>query len=55
MAGGSSQLRGLTALVSQETGLPVYLAKNPETAVVEGAGRALESIETMAKTGIASR
>ncbi|MBX3728108.1 MAG: rod shape-determining protein [Candidatus Sumerlaeia bacterium] len=49
MAGGSSQLRNLPRLISQETGVPVYLAKNPETAIVEGAGRVLESLDTMQK------
>jgi rod shape-determining protein MreB len=49
MAGGSSQLRGLPELISRETGLPVYLAKNPETAIVEGTGRTLESFNVLAK------
>ncbi|MCC7393176.1 rod shape-determining protein [Candidatus Sumerlaeota bacterium] len=47
MAGGSSQLRGLQSLISRETGLPVYLCKNPETAIVEGAGRVLDSLDLM--------
>ena len=49
MAGGSSQLRGLPALISQETGVPVYLCKNPETAIVEGTGRTLDNLALMAK------
>lgn len=49
MAGGSSQLRGLQAIISRETGIPVYLSRNPETAVVEGAGHVLESLDLMAK------
>ncbi|MDK2973357.1 MAG: rod shape-determining protein MreB [Candidatus Sumerlaeota bacterium] len=53
MAGGSSQLRNLPLLISQETGVPVYLSKNPETAIVEGAGRVLESLDTMQKLEVA--
>jgi len=49
MAGGSSQLRGLPEMISQETGVPVYLCRNPETAIVEGTGRALESFEVLTK------
>ncbi len=49
MAGGSSQLRGLPDLVSQETGVPVYMAKNPETAIVEGTGHTLDSLEVMTR------
>ncbi len=52
MAGGSSQLRGLQAIISRETGLPVYLSRNPETAVVEGAGRVLESLDVMSKVEV---
>jgi len=55
MAGGSSQLRGLTSILSRETGLPVYLARNPETAVVEGAGRVLESMDLMSKVEVGGR
>ncbi len=49
MAGGSSQLRGLASLISQETGLPVYLCSNPETAIVEGTGKVLESLDIMGR------
>jgi rod shape-determining protein MreB len=55
MAGGSSQLRGLPELISRETGLPVYLAKNPETAIVEGTGRVLESFNVLAKLNSGKR
>lgn len=55
MAGGSSQLRGLPELVSQETGVPVYLCKNPETAIVEGAGKVLESVDVMSKLELSRR
>jgi rod shape-determining protein MreB len=55
MAGGSSQLRGLTTLISRATGLPVYLCKNPETAIVEGAGRVLDSLNLMQQIEVAVR
>ncbi|CAN5374988.1 rod shape-determining protein [soil metagenome] len=55
MAGGSSQLRGLQSLISRETGLPVYLCKNPETAIVEGAGLVLESLDLMKKLELSVR
>jgi rod shape-determining protein MreB len=44
MAGGGSQLRGLDELLAHETGLNVRLADNPETAIVLGTGKALDSV-----------
>lgn len=55
LAGGSSQLRGLASLLSRETGLPVYLARNPETAIVEGAGKVLESLDLMNRVSVVVR
>ncbi|MBI1291243.1 MreB/Mrl family cell shape determining protein [bacterium] len=55
MAGGSSQLKGLQSLISRETGIPVYLCKNPETAIVEGAGRVLDSLDLMHKVEVSVR
>ncbi len=49
MAGGSSQLRGLDTLLSTESGLPVYVCSNPETAVVEGTGKTLESLTLLSR------
>ena len=45
LAGGGALLRGLDQLVAQETGLPVHVAEDPLSAVVEGTGRALQEIE----------
>ncbi|HUT25745.1 MAG TPA: rod shape-determining protein [Sumerlaeia bacterium] len=50
MAGGGSQLRGMDTLLSSETGLPVRVAENPETAIVLGTGKQLESIDLMHQT-----
>lgn len=55
MAGGSSQLRGLDRMISRETGLPVFMCKNPETAIVEGAGLVLESLDLIHKIEVAVR
>lgn len=49
MAGGGSQLQGLDTLLHAETGLPVRLADNPETAIVLGTGKVLESLELLSQ------
>jgi len=45
LAGGGSLLRGLDALISKETMLPVRVAKNPLLCVVNGAGRVLDQLD----------
>ncbi len=45
LAGGGALLRGIDQLIAQETGLPVHVAEDPLSAVVEGTGRALQEIE----------
>lgn len=45
MSGGGSLLRGLTKLISRETGLPVNLAEDPLLCVVNGAGKVLENLD----------
>ncbi len=47
LAGGGALLRGLDNYLSEITGLPVLLAEDPLTAVVNGAGMALENIELL--------
>ncbi|MEC9468009.1 MAG: rod shape-determining protein [Actinomycetota bacterium] len=42
LAGGGSLLIGLAERIRAETGMPVWMAADPLTAVVEGAGRVLE-------------
>lgn len=49
LAGGGALLRGLPELLSQETDLPVNLAPDPLTCVVLGAGKYLESLDTIKK------
>jgi rod shape-determining protein MreB and related proteins len=45
MAGGGAMIRGLDALISQETSLPVRLDDDPLTCVVRGTGRILDDPE----------
>lgn len=45
MAGGGSLLNGLDTLIADETGMPVHLTEDPLTAVVIGAGLALDHFE----------
>ncbi|MFH1238668.1 MAG: rod shape-determining protein, partial [bacterium] len=49
LAGGSSLLRGIDKLLSQETGLPVNLANDPLTCVVKGTEMYLEEISRSPK------
>lgn len=49
LSGGSSQLRGLDKLLSDQTGLPVTIADDPLSAVAEGTGMVLREISTLAK------
>lgn len=43
LSGGGAMLRGLDALISKETGIPVHIAKDPLDCVAIGTGRSLES------------
>jgi rod shape-determining protein MreB len=43
MAGGGALLKGLDKLISEETGLPVHVADDPVTAVVQGTGKVLDN------------
>jgi cell shape determining protein, MreB/Mrl family len=47
MTGGGSLLHGLDRLISEETGIPTYLAEDPLSCVALGTGKALESLETL--------
>ena len=49
MVGGSSQLRGLDSLIASETDLTVRVTDNPDTAVVLGTGKSLDTIEILAR------
>ncbi|OZB34126.1 MAG: rod shape-determining protein [Ferrovum sp. 34-44-207] len=47
LTGGGALLRDLDRLLSEETGLPVWVAEDPLTCVVRGCGRALEEIDRL--------
>jgi rod shape-determining protein MreB len=47
LAGGGALLRNLDVLLREETGLPITLADDPLTAVVMGAGKALDEISLL--------
>src|SRR6266852_5897058 len=47
LAGGGALLKNLDALLREETGLPVFLAEDPLSSVVMGAGKALEELDIL--------
>ncbi|HHU31967.1 MAG: rod shape-determining protein [Zhaonellaceae bacterium] len=49
MTGGGSLLDGLDKLISEETGLPVYIADEPISCVALGTGKALSIINVLQK------
>jgi rod shape-determining protein MreB len=57
LAGGGALLRGLDRRLAQETKFPVYVADDPLSCVVQGAGEMLEETEMLAKVqaSLASR
>lgn len=55
MAGGGAFLKGMDALISQETGMPVHIAEEPLNAVAVGAGKALDNIDTLRRLVIPNR
>lgn len=52
LAGGGSLLRNLDILLREETGLPVMMADDPLTAVVMGAGKALDEITLLREVAV---
>ena len=52
LAGGGALLRNLDILLREETGLPVALADDPLTAVVKGAGKALDELSLLREVAI---
>lgn len=49
LTGGGAMLRGLDALITQETGMPVHIAENPLDCVAEGTGKALEDLKLLSE------
>ncbi len=47
LAGGGALIKNLDKLLSQKTGMPVYVAENPLECVVKGTGKTLEDLERL--------
>jgi rod shape-determining protein MreB len=47
LAGGGALLKGLDKLISLNTKMPVYIADDPLTCVVRGAGLVLEDLDKL--------
>lgn len=45
LSGGTAQLRNFDQLISEATGVPVYVAEDPQLCVAKGTGIALENLE----------
>jgi rod shape-determining protein MreB len=52
LAGGGALLNNLDQLLRKETGLPIIVAENPLTAVVLGAGQALEELDLLKEVAL---
>ena len=52
LTGGGSQLRNLDVLLSDETGLPVFLCDEPEFAVVLGTGAVLDQLDLLREVAL---
>lgn len=52
LAGGGALLRGLDALLREETGLPVAIAEDPLSAVVLGTGYLLDALDLLRRVSI---
>ena len=52
MAGGGALTRGLGQLISEETGMPVWVTENPMEAVVRGCAKVLEDDRLLKKVRV---
>ena len=53
LAGGGALLRGLDALIREETGLPITIAEDPLTCVARGTGMVLDELDLLRQIQIA--
>lgn len=54
LTGGGALLKGLDERLKHETGMPIHIAENPLFAVVLGAGRCLEEIDSLRNVLVSS-
>ena len=45
MSGGTAQLKGFDSLITQETGVPAFVAEDPQRCVIKGIGIAIENLD----------
>ncbi len=55
LAGGGSLIRGIDKLIATETKMPVWIAEDPQTAVVRGCGKLLDDTELLRHVKVAQR
>lgn len=55
LSGGSSQLRNLADLFAEATGVPAYVADDPQLCVAKGTGIALENLASYKRSILATR
>ena len=55
LTGGGALLHGFDRRISEETGMPVFLAENPMDCVVLGAGKALSEIDLLRRVALITR
>jgi rod shape-determining protein MreB and related proteins len=55
LSGGSSQLRNLSDLFAEATGVPAYVADDPQLCVAKGTGIALENLASYKRSILATR
>ncbi|MEJ2555036.1 MAG: rod shape-determining protein [Anaerolineae bacterium] len=54
LTGGGALLRNIDRLLTQETGVPCYVAENPMACVALGAGRALDIYDAIRRSAVAA-
>jgi rod shape-determining protein MreB len=50
MSGGTALLRGFDRLITQETGVPAFVAEDPLKCVIKGIGIAIENLDVYARS-----
>jgi len=55
LTGGGALLHGFDRRVTEETGMPVFMAENPMDCVVLGAGKALAEIDLLRRVALTGR